>query len=140
MRIEGSLREFLDAPRFAVLGTVNDDGSPHLTVIWYELVGDEVLFNTRRKRVKDTNLRRDPRVSLCVEDGYRFASLAGRVVGAIEDQAIARADILRLGIRYGGPAEAERQWRALWSSQIRVSYRMAVERVHARGFDLSSAG
>jgi PPOX class probable F420-dependent enzyme len=129
-----ALGAFLDAPRFAVLATKNADGSAHLTVIWYERDGAEILMNTRAGRVKDRNLRRDPRFALCVEDGYRFVSLNGVATTRDADQARAEADILRLGIRYDGQKEAERQTRELWSTQARVTYRLRIERILAVGF------
>ena len=128
------LREFLLAPRFAVLATVGPDGAPRQTVIWYELQGDRILFNTKRGRGKERDLARDRRVSLCVEDGYRFVSIEGTVVEEIRGQDVAKADILRLGVRYDGPAEADRQWRESWSKQQRVTYLMTIERVHSPGF------
>ena len=127
------MRSFLAAPRFGVLATIDTDGAPRQTVIWYELRGDRILFNTRRGRGKERNLSHDRRVSLCVEDGYRFVSIDGRVVEEIRDQDIAKADIRRLGVRYDGEAEAERQWRGRRAKQERVSYRMSIERVHAPG-------
>lgn len=129
------VRAFLLAPRFAVLGTSRPDGAPQLSVIWYELRGDRVLFNTKRGRAKDRNIVRDPRVSLCVEDAYRVVTLDGRVVEAVDDVITARADILRLGVRYDGEAEARRQLEERWAHEVRVSYYMAIDRVDAIGFD-----
>ena len=129
------MRAFLDAPRFAVLGTVRPDGSPQLTVIWYALRGDRVMINTRVGREKQRNVARDARVSLCVEDGYRAVTIDGRVVDATLDQAVARADILALGVRYDGEAEARRQYEAKWARQVRVTYYVSIDRVHAVGFD-----
>ena len=33
-------RAFLEEKRFAVLATINQDGTPQLTTMWYELQGD----------------------------------------------------------------------------------------------------
>ena len=79
MRLEGWAREVLERPeRFAVLSTVARDGSPHQAVVWYTLVDDAVLVNSRPERAWPTNLRRDPRYSLLVEDGYDWVSIKGR--------------------------------------------------------------
>jgi hypothetical protein len=93
---------------------------------------DEIVFNTRRGRLKDRNLRNDPRASLLVEDGYRFVRVDG-VVWAIEDEATAQADIRRLALRYDGEDAAERQMREVFSRQRRVSYRLRVVRVYSGG-------
>jgi len=121
-------RAFLEAPRFAVLGTAQSDGTPQLTVMWYELDGDEILMNTTTQRAKAANLRRHPRVALCVEDGYRYVTLYG-TVRLIEDQATAQADIHRLAARYHDPATADQMMRDQYSKQERLTIRMRIERV-----------
>jgi PPOX class probable F420-dependent enzyme len=133
--LTSEMREFLTGPRFAVLATVTREGAPQQSVMWYELVGDEILMNTKKGRFKERHISRDPRVSLCVEDGYRFVAITGRIARVVDDPEVARADILRLGVRYDGVGEAERQMRELWSRQERVTYFMSVERVHAPGFE-----
>ena len=77
MQLQDNVRAFLNERRFAVLATINADGTSQQTVIWYDLHGDEILMNTRAGRVKDANLRRDARASLCVPDGYRYVTLEG---------------------------------------------------------------
>src|SRR5437899_11138306 len=84
-------RDFLHEVRFAVLGTTNANGSAHLTVMWYVLERDEIMFNTAGGRRKPENLARDPRASLTVADGYRYVRVHG-TVGASDDQAAAPAD------------------------------------------------
>jgi len=127
-------RDFLHEPRFAVLGTVNENGSAHLTVIWYALEGDEIMFNTAAGRRKPANLARDPRASLIVPDGERFVRVEG-TVRANDDQAVAQADIRNLALRYYQSAErAQRSVDAKWAKQHRISYRMPVLRVYSDGF------
>ena len=53
-------RAFLEERHFAVLGTTNASGAPHLTIMWYLLDGDDVVFNTKAGRTKQSNLQRDP--------------------------------------------------------------------------------
>lgn len=104
-------------------------------MIWYELHGDRVLFNTRIGREKDRNIARDQRVSLCIEDGYRAVTIDGRVLDEERDPDVARADILRLGVRYDGALEARRQFEERWARQQRVTYYVSIEHVHAVGFE-----
>lgn len=127
--LDATVRDFLAAPRFAVLGTRNRDGSPHLTVIWYELRGDELVINTTAARQKRRNLERDPRVSLLVGTADRYV----RADGPAREIATGREaleDIRRLAIRYDGPEEAERQVREKWSRQERVTYAIGIERLY----------
>ena len=122
-------REFLDGVRFGTLATVNPDGSPHLTVMWYLLEGDEIMFNTARERQKPSNLARDPRVSLLVYDAYRFVRVSGR---ARETATGAKAveEIGRLAIRYQGESAAAKAMET-FKTQDRVSYRFTIRAVYA---------
>ena len=121
-------RAFLQEKRFAVLGTINPDSTPQLSVMWYELDCDEILMNTKVGRVKERNLRRDPRISICIEDGYSYLTLAG-TAQLIDDQTRAQAVIKRLATRYHNPAKAERMMRDAFSKQQRVTICMTIERV-----------
>ena len=82
--MQGGCRTFLEEERFAVLATVNA-GSPQQTVMWYEVRGDTIVMNTKRGRKKDRNLIRDPRASVCIEDGFRYVTLEG-TIEIIDDQ------------------------------------------------------
>ncbi len=98
-KLSQAARNFLAEPRFAVLATINPDGTPQQTVMWYELRGDTIMMNTAAGRLKDHNVRRDQRVSVCFEDGYRFITIRG-TVELISDQETAQADIFTLAKRY----------------------------------------
>lgn len=67
-------------PRYPVLATIRPDGSPRCSVIWAMLLDDDrVLMNTRSDRAKALDVARDPRVSLCFENGYQYVTLEGEV-------------------------------------------------------------
>lgn len=128
------VRTFLAADRFATLGTVDPDGSPHQAVIWYRLDGDEIVVNSKVGRRWPSNLERDPRVSLAVgdqADGYRWVGLTGTAT-PIDDQPTAQADIAEMARRYHAddPGEAERLVRNQFEKQRRVSFRIAIDAVH----------
>lgn len=124
--------KFLSEPRFAILGTVARSGRPHLTVMWYDLRGEEVMFNTARGRHKVRNLERDPRCSLVVADGYRYVRLDGKVTRIVDDHAEALRDIVDLAKRYHGPERGARM-KSLFARQERITYYVAIERVYANG-------
>jgi len=72
----------LDDRNYAVLATVNPDGSPHTSVMWVGRDGNDLLFSTVEGRVKHRNMRRDPRVSVTVidsSDPENYVELRGRV-------------------------------------------------------------
>ena len=78
---EATLR-LLDGRNYAVLATVNPDGSPQTSVVWVGRDGDDLLFSTVEGRVKHRNMRRDPRVSVTVidwSDPENYVELRGRV-------------------------------------------------------------
>jgi PPOX class probable F420-dependent enzyme len=127
-------RKFLEEKRFAVVGTKNPDGSPHVAVMWYLVDGDGILVNSAQGRIKDRNLAADPRMSVIVEDGYRWVRVDGRA--RIEhDQGITHADIRRLAARYyGDERQVEEAMRNNFTKQHRISYRLAPRRVASEGF------
>lgn len=127
-------RDYLHEARYAVLGTTNENLSAHLTVMWYVLEGDEIMFNTAAGRMKPENLARDPRASLIVPDGYRFVRVEG-TVRVDDDQTVAQADIRKLAFRYYQSEEqVQRSVDATWAKQHRITYRMPVRRVYSSGF------
>jgi PPOX class probable F420-dependent enzyme len=54
--------------RTAKLATVRPDGRPHVVPVWFDLDGDTVVFTMWHETVKATNIRRDPRICLCVDE------------------------------------------------------------------------
>jgi len=132
-QLSNAARAFLEELRFAVIATINEDGTPHQTVVWYLLRGDDIVMNTARGRVKERNLRRDPRVSVTVEDGYRFVTVRG-TARLVDNVATAQDDIRQLAVRYDGEEAAERQMREQFSKQERVSIHLGTDRVTAYGF------
>ncbi len=122
-------RAFLREKHFAVLGTINRDGSPHLTVMWYLLEDDgTILMNTKAGRIKDRHMRRDPRISVCVGNAYDFITLSGRVE-IIDDPQTAQRDIYRLSSRYHGEQKARLQMQNQFSKEQRVTLRLKPEHI-----------
>jgi PPOX class probable F420-dependent enzyme len=127
-----AIRRFLEERRFAVVATINEDGSPQQTVVWYELQGDRIMMNTRVGRVKELNLKRDPRMSFCIEDGYAYTFVKGRVELDYDPER-AQADIKALAVKYDGQESGERQSREKFSKQKRVTIYLNIEEVGGEG-------
>jgi len=109
----------------AQLATLMPDGSPHVAPVWCDYDGQHVVINTAKGRVKDRNMRRDPRVGLDIVDPdnpYRHLSIRGRVVSIDEHGADEHIDKMAkkyLGQdRYPGRAPGE----------VRVIYKIEPER------------
>lgn len=58
----------METARTGKLATVRRDGRPHVVPIWFTMDGDDLLFNTWHDRVKVKNMRRDNRVTICVDE------------------------------------------------------------------------
>jgi PPOX class probable F420-dependent enzyme len=91
-------RRLFEGPNLLFVATINADGSPQVTPVWTELDNGNISFNTAVGRVKERNLRRDPRVGLSItsrENPMDKVDIAGRVVDFVEgDEAYAQIDDL----------------------------------------------
>lgn len=86
-----------EGKNMATIATVMADGSPHATAVWIDTDGENVIFNTAEGRVKTDNLRRDPRVAVCVlnaDNPYEQVTVRGRVVEITDEGADAHIDAL----------------------------------------------
>ncbi|QIN85101.1 TIGR03618 family F420-dependent PPOX class oxidoreductase [Rubrobacter tropicus] len=103
-------RDFLlGRARTAKLATVRADGRPHVAPVWYDLDGETFVFMTGEGTVKGRNMRREPRVSLCIDDErppFHFV-----IVEGIAELTEGDPDLLRwatsIGGRYMGEDQAE---------------------------------
>jgi len=61
-----SARAVIESDQPAHLVTLDPDGSPHITLAWVTLDGDEIIFGSLRHFRKLRNIERDPRVALSI--------------------------------------------------------------------------
>lgn len=79
------LEAFLLEHRVCRLGTVQADGSPHVTPIWFVWDGQAMWFYSIIKSQRWTNIVRDPRVSAVVDWGDEYFELRGvELIGEVE--------------------------------------------------------
>ena len=113
----------LDARNYAVLATINPDGSPHTSVMWVGRDGNDLLFSTVEGRVKHRNMRRDPRVSVTVIDSAdpeNYVELRGRVSITLD---VGRRVDTELSWKYDGKDPGEDR-----PGAVRVVVRVVVEK------------
>jgi len=113
----------LDGRNYAVLATVNPDGSPQTSVMWVGRDGNDVLFSTVEGRMKHRNMRRDPRVSVTVIDSANpenYVELRGRVSMTPD---VGRRFDTQLSWKYDGKDPGEDR-----PGAVRVVVRMVVEK------------
>lgn len=107
---EEEYRSFLlEGAKTATLATVRADSRPHAAPVWFDLDGDTLVFTTGESTIKGRNMRRDPRVSLCIDEDkppFHFVVIEGTAELTTDDP-----DLLywatRLGGRYMGAERAE---------------------------------
>ena len=111
MMLTAQCRELLRGPNFAVITTINADGTPQQSVVWVAEHDGNVVFSTVEGRAKHRNLVRDPRIGVLVldhVDGYRYSQIRGI---ARLDSTNADALIDELSRKYTGKAWVEKQAR-----------------------------
>ena len=116
--------KLVDGRNYAVLATVNRDGSPQTSVVWVGRDGADLLFSTVEGRVKHRNMVRDPRVSVTVIDSAdpeNYVELRGRVTLSPD---VGRQVDTQLSWKYDGRDPAADR-----PGAVRVVVRMTVERV-----------
>ena len=117
----------VDGRNYAVMATVNPDGSPQTSVVWVGRDGDDLLFSTVEGRVKHRNMLRDRRVSVTVIDSAdpeNYAELRGRVSMTPD---VGRQVDTQLSWKYEGKdPDADRP------GAVRVVVRMPVDKITGR--------
>ena len=130
-KIEGRVKELLEAPNFVAVATLDKDGSPDVKVVWADLADDgHVVLNSAEGRKWPNNVRRDPRVTVTVvnhENPYEYAQIRGRVVEDTHEGADENID--KLAKKYLGKDEYPfRQ-----PGEQRVMFRIEPEKVTLHG-------
>jgi PPOX class probable F420-dependent enzyme len=113
-----------------VLSTLNKDGSSQLTTMWYFLdENGSITMSTMTNIQKTKNLRRDPRIAICVQDDmYRSVTLSG-TVEVSDDPADLQRVIPHLINRYIEDEEARKQYLTTFQGQTRVVLQLKPEKV-----------
>ncbi|KAF0108681.1 MAG: pyridoxamine 5'-phosphate oxidase-related FMN-binding protein [Anaerolineaceae bacterium] len=115
---------------FVYLATINKDGSPQVTPVWFNADGEYILINSAKGRVKDRNMRSRPNVALCIQDPanpYRYLQIQGKVTEITEQGADEHIDAL--AFKYLG----QDKYPYRKSGEVRVRYKVHIEKVDAHG-------
>ncbi len=79
----------LAQPNTAVIGVNRAHGAPQLTVVWYTWDGKDFYFTTTKDRAKYVNIKRNPVISLLVDDSATHTSVTAYGQAEIVEQHIA---------------------------------------------------
>jgi PPOX class probable F420-dependent enzyme len=115
---------------FASLSTLMPDGKPQVTPVWCDFDGKHVLVNSAKGRVKDRNMRRDPRVSLALIDPdnpYRYLQVQGHVAEITENGADQHID--KMAKKYLGLDKYPNHN----PGEVRVIYKIEPDRTNTMG-------
>ena len=115
---------------FGSLSTIMADGAPQVTPVWCDFDGAHVWVNSAKGRLKDRNIRRDPRVAIALIDPdnpYRYLEIRGRVVEITEQAADAHID--KMAKKYMGVDSYP--YRS--SKETRVIYKIKPEATSSMG-------
>lgn len=63
---QAQVDDFLQEPRFAIIGTIRKKGAPQLTPVWYLYENGRIYVSISVNSAKYRNLTRDPRVCICI--------------------------------------------------------------------------
>ena len=79
------IESFLAERRAMTMCSISHDGSIHAVAMWYGFVDGCITVETKAKSQKVQNLRRNPRLTVLVEDGDYYEELRGvELVGMAE--------------------------------------------------------
>ena len=109
---DDEIAQFIERSRTATMATVLPNGRPHLVAMWYAVLDGEIWFETKAKSQKAVNVRRDPTITVMIEDGQTYNTLRGvSIDGRAEIVDDDPELLLRVGIsvweRYTGPYSDE---------------------------------
>lgn len=95
--LDESDRALLNGTNPCFVSTLRKDGSPHLVATWVHTEGDEILLNSVVHRAWPTNLERDARVAILVQNAENradYVQIRGRCVELTEAGAEEHIDEL----------------------------------------------
>lgn len=126
---------FLATRRTATLSSLGPSGHPHAVAMWFALIDGVVWFETKAKAQKAVNIRRDPRVTVLVEDGLTYETLRGVSLEGraqvVDDPDALWAVGVNIWERYHGPYSDEVEPLVEHMLHKRVAVRLDVERTRS---------
>lgn len=126
---------YVAAHRTAIMASNGPTGTPHVVAMWYALIDGVLWFETKARSQKAQNLRRDPRLTVLLEDGVTYDGLRGV---SMEGRGIIVDDpdqLWQVGIsvweRYTGPYTEEVKPLVEFMLTKRIAVRFEVDRVRS---------
>ena len=128
---EPGVLKLLEGKNFASFVTLLSDGSPHVAPTWIDHEEDIILINTAVGRLKEKNVKKDPRVALSIYDNenpYHMVAIRGKVVELTTDGAESHID--KLAKRYLGMDKYPRRS----PDEKRILIKIKAEKIHHQDY------
>ena len=129
--LEPGVLKLLEGKNFASFVTLLSDGSPHVAPTWIDHDGDIILINTAVGRLKEKNVRKDPRVALSIYDNenpYHMVAIRGKVSELTTEGAEDHID--KLAKRYFGMDKYPRRS----PDEKRILIKIQAEKIHHQDY------
>lgn len=127
--------EYLERSRTATMVTNGPSGHPHAVAMWYAVVDGAIWFETKAKSQKAANLRRDPKITVLIEDGHTYDTLRGvsleGTAEIIDDPDALWSVGVSVWERYNGPYTEEMKPLVEFMLHKRVAVRVDVTRTRS---------
>jgi PPOX class probable F420-dependent enzyme len=128
--IPDNFRDLFTKRAFGQLATLMKDGTPQVTPVWVDHDGTYVRVNSAKGRIKDKNIRRNPKVAISIQDPdnpYRYIAIRGTVIEVTENGADDHID--SLAKKYMG----KDKYPLRQPGEVRVMYKIKPEGVSTMG-------
>ncbi|GLW15060.1 pyridoxamine 5'-phosphate oxidase [Streptomyces sp. NBRC 13847] len=77
MMARGELDAFLGTQRTCRVATVGGDGTPHVGALWFIWDGTALWLYSITRSKRWSQLRKDPRIAVVIDDGHEYGELRG---------------------------------------------------------------
>src|SRR5580693_2571874 len=74
---DAEIEAFLHERHAMSMATIGPGGRIQVVAMWYGFLDGDIAFETKAKSQKVLNIRRDPRMTVMVEDGESYEELRG---------------------------------------------------------------
>lgn len=132
---EAEIAAFVERSRTATMATIGPNGTPHVVAMWFAVIDGTIWFETKSRAQKAVNLRRDPRVTVLIEDGLTYDVLRGVSIEGrgeiVEDPELLWKVGISVWERYNGPYDPSVDPLLEVMLHKRVAVRVDVERVRS---------
>ena len=128
--LDTKFQELLSQPNNAIIAVNRPSGGPQLTPVWYLWDGEAFYFSTTRDRAKYINIKRDPSISLIVDDvAKRMYVTAYGQTEILEQPPV---DVVRKLVSKYVPVEQVEQMVTLSIGPTRVLVKLRPEKIVTR--------